>query len=74
MKLISEKRINELKVLATRWKLAVGNITSLYFFPAALQTATFTGAIYFHGSISLGDAFLIMNIFRILVAPIRSLP
>jgi len=48
--------------------------TFLFFFPSLLQTVTFTGAIYYRGSIELGEAFLILNIFRILIGPIYSLP
>jgi hypothetical protein len=46
----------------------------LYLFPALLQTATFSGAIFYNGHISLGEAFLILNIFRILAAPFTTLP
>jgi ABC-type bacteriocin/lantibiotic exporter with double-glycine peptidase domain len=74
LKLISETRIQELKVLAKVWRLSTVSVTLLYLFPAVLQTATFSGAIYYNGSLSLGEAFLILNIFRLLLVPFRSLP
>jgi hypothetical protein len=74
LKNIYDKRKKELEVLGQGWRYAVANITCLYLVPALLQTAIFTGAIYFNGSVSLAEAFLIMNILRMLIDPIRSLP
>jgi len=74
LKLVSEKRTQELKVLAKVWKLSTLSVTFLYLFPAILQTATFSGAIYYNGYISLGESFLILNLFRLLLVPFRSLP
>jgi ABC-type bacteriocin/lantibiotic exporter with double-glycine peptidase domain len=74
LKLIGERRNDELKVLNKLQRLSSISTTFIYFFPSLLQTATFTGAIYYRGSISLGEAFLIMNIFRILQGPITQLP
>lgn len=74
LKLIGERRDDELKVLAKVQRLSVISTTFLYFFPSLLQTATFSGAIYYRGYMELGEAFLILNIFRILQGPISSLP
>jgi ATP-binding cassette subfamily C (CFTR/MRP) protein 1 len=74
LKLIGERRDDELKVLAKVQKLSTISTTFLYFFPSLLQTCTFSGAIYYNGHISLGEAFLILNIFRILKGPMDSLP
>ena len=74
LKLIGKRRDDELKVLSKVQNLSVISTTFLYFFPSLLQTATFSGAIYYRGSIELGEAFLILNIFRILQGPISSLP
>jgi ATP-binding cassette subfamily C (CFTR/MRP) protein 1 len=74
LKLVSERRVAELKVLAKVYRLSVCSTTLLYFFPSLLQSATFAGAIYWNGSIELGEAFLILNIFRILTGPFTTLP
>lgn len=74
LSLLQERRTAELKQLSRVQRLSTIATTLLYFFPALLQTATFSGAIYYNGSISLGEAFLILNIFRILAAPFTSLP
>ena len=72
--LISQKRANEMNVLARRFIYSNAMVTCLYFFPSLLSAVLFSVYIGFGNTLDLEVAFTVMTVLNLIKEPLRSLP
>ena len=72
--MISEKRVQELKVLWKRFYYGNATVTSLYFFPSMLSAVVFSVYIGLGESLSLQTAFTVLTVLDLIKSPLRTLP